>query len=225
MFTTWLGPANFPLALRLTTFPLLREPYQVPKLVIASLTPASFNNNPRVKDFEQEIISSIYCQHVLGNYSFVDWLYLPRLRNAMPFIRDNYKPSEEFSQLRKSRGFMPSQGVVEDYRSRDPAAVSHRLVQDRFAVVSELAQIAMQRNFKLVVVIPPVGKKADEETADTYREYLSNLKRLQQQYNFTILDKRRVPSLTDEYFTDGIHLTQAGATKFSAEVALEVLVP
>jgi len=218
-------PANFPLALRLTTFPLLREPYQAPKLVLASLTPASFNNNPRVKDFEQEIISSIYCQHVLGNYSFVDRFYLPRLRNAMPFIRDNYSPSEEFSQLRKSRGFMPSQGVVEDYHSRDPSAVSHHVVQDRFAVVSELAQIAVQRNFKLVVVIPPVGTKAGEETADTYREYLSALKRLQQRSNFTILDKRRVPSLTDEYFTDGIHLTRTGATMFSAEVAREVPAP
>jgi hypothetical protein len=213
-------PANFPLALRVTTLPLLDQPYPAPKIVIDSMTPGSFTNNPRVIEFEQDIISSTYCQHVLGKYSLADSLYLPRLRNSAPFLIDRYKPLSEFEQMRKNRGFMPVDTMPEDYQSSN-ANAPQRLDAERWAVLMDLAQLSKRRNFTLVVVIPPVSSLADSATAVVYDEYLSRLKSAQAQYGFMILDKRHSNFLSAEHFTDGIHLTSAGAVLFSKELAKE----
>lgn len=210
-------PANFPLAMRATTLPLLREPYHVPKIVIASFTPSSFTDNPRAKEFEQEILGSTYCQHLSGNYSFADKFYLPRLRNSLPFIRESFKPNPEFDDLRKNKGFMPA-AVVEDYRSQDSTGRAHEVVSSRFEVLLELAMLSRKRNFQLFILIPPVSAAVESQTASVYKEYLARLELAQKQYDFTILDKRHSDFLTPEYFTDGIHLTPAGASRFSSSI-------
>jgi hypothetical protein len=214
-------PANFPFAFRVTTLPLLREPYQAPRIVLASFAPQSFTDNPRVSEFEQDILKSIYCQHVLGNYSFADKFFLPRLRNAMPFIHDSFKPNEEFNELRKNRGFMPSAAIVEIYYTADSASHAAQIVGDRFDVLIELAELSRQRKFGLYILIPPVSPALATSTADVYQKYLALLKSAQQKYGFTLLDKRRTPFLTDEYFADGIHLTHAGADLFSLTLQSE----
>ncbi len=212
-------PANFPLAFRITTLPLLREPYQAPRIVLASFTPGSFTDNPRVDEFEQEILKSTYCQHVLGHYSFADKFFLPRLRNAMPFLQN--KPDEEFNELRKNKGFMPSEAVVEEYRTTDSGTRASQIVASRFDVLIELADLSRQRKFELYILIPPVSPTFAAPTADIYQQYLALLKTAQQKYGFTILDKRHSDFLTDEYFTDGIHLTRAGAEIFSSTLPRE----
>lgn len=214
-------PANFPLAFRTTTLPLLREPYQAPRIVLASFTPGSFTDNPRVNEFEQEILKSTYCQHLLGNYSFADNFFLPRLRNAMPFIHDSFKPNEEFNELRKNRGFMPSEAVVKEYRTPDSGSRAPQIVPIRFDVLIELAELSRQRKFELYILIPPVSPALAPSTADLYQKYLALLEPAQQKYGFTILDKRHSDFLTDEHFTDGIHLTRAGAELFSSTLARE----
>lgn len=211
-------PANFPLAFRTTTLPLLREPYQAPKIVLASFTPGSFTDNPRVGEFEQEILTSTYCQHVLGNYSFADKFFLPRLRNALPFIR---KPNEEFNELRKNKGFMPSEAVAEEYRTSDSGTRASQIIASRFDVLIELADLSQQRKFELYILIPPVSPALAVPTADIYQKYLALLETAQQRYGFTILDKRHSDFLTNEYFTDGIHLTRAGAELFSSTLPRE----
>ena len=214
-------PANFPLAFRITTLPLLREPYQAPRIVLASFTPGSFTDNPRVNEFEQEILKSTYCQHVWGNYSFADKFFLPRLRNAMPFILDSFKPNEEFNELRKNKGFMPSEAVVEEYRTPDSDTRASQIVASRFDVLIELADLSRQRKFELYILIPPVSPAVAAPTADIYQKYLALLETAQEKYGFTILDKRHSDFLTDEYFTDGIHLTRAGAQFFSSTLPRE----
>jgi len=214
-------PANFPLAFRVTTLPLLREPYQEPRIVLASFTPASFTENPRVSEFEQEILTSTYCQHLLGNHSFADNFFLPRLRNAMPFIHDNFEPNQEFNELRKNRGFMPSESVIEVDRTADSATSAPQIVGSRFDVLIELAELSRQRKFELYILIPPVSPALEASTAATYQRYLSLLESAQQKYGFTILDRHHTDFLTDEYFTDGIHLTRAGAKLFSSTLSRE----
>ena len=209
-------PANFPLAFRITTLPLLRQPYQAPRIVLASFSPGSFSDNPRVVEFEQQILKSTYCQHVLGNYSFADKFSLPRLRNAVPFIRDSFEPNEDFNEIKKHRGFMPSEAVVEDYRIANSGTEVPEIVTDRFAVLVELAELSHQRQFELYILIPPVNAAAATPTADIYHKYLALLKQAQQKYGFTILDKRHSDFLTNEQFTDGIHLTRSGAELFSS---------
>lgn len=209
-------PANFPLAFRVTTLPLLREPYHAPRIVLASFTPESFTDNPRVNEFEQEILKSTYCQHLLGRHSFADKFFLPRLRNAMPFIHDSLKPDEEFNELRKNRGFMPSDAVVKDDRTAGPATSDSQIVDSRFDVLIELAELSQQRKFDLYILIPPVSSRLMAPTADIYQKYLARLQSAQKKYGFTILDKRHTDSLTAKYFTDGIHLTRAGAELFSS---------
>lgn len=211
-------PANFPLALRVTTFPLLKEPYRSPKIVMVSLSPGSFTDNRRVKEFEQEILASTYCQHMLGKYSLADRFYLPRIRNSMPFVIDMYKPRSEFEQMRQSRGFMPAEGKAEDYQSSN-ANVSQVLESDRFGVMVELAQLSRHRNFKLVIVIPPVTERADADTALVYNDYLRRLRSAQTEFGFIILDMRHSTFLSPEQYTDGIHLTREGAVLFSKELA------
>ena len=209
-------PANFPLAFRATTLPLLREPYQAPRIVLASFTPGSFTDNPRVSEFEQEILKSTYCQHLVCNYSFADKFFLPRLRNAMPFIRDRFEPNEEFDELRKNRGFMPSEAVVKDDRSADSDTPASQIVASRFDVLIELAELSRQRKFELYILIPPVSPGRLAPTADIYQKYLALLESAQKKYDFTILNKRQTNFLTAEYFSDGIHLTRAGAELFSS---------
>jgi lysophospholipase L1-like esterase len=51
-----------------------------------------------------------------------------------------------------------------------------------------------------------------------YKAYLAKLELAHKQYGFTILDKRHSDFLTPEYFTDGIHLTPAGAARFSSSM-------
>jgi hypothetical protein len=214
-------PANFPLAFRATTLPLLREPYRAPRIVLASFTPTSFTNNPRVSEFEQEILESTYCQHLSGNYSFADKFFLPRLRNAMPFIHDSLEPNEEFNELRKNRGFMPSGAVVKDDRTAESATPASEIVGSRFDVLIELAELSRQRKFELYILIPPISPGLDAPTADIYQKYLALLESAQKKYNFTILDKRHTDFLTAEYFTDGTHLTRAGAELFSSTLPRE----
>jgi hypothetical protein len=211
-------PGNFPFALQVTTFPLLREPYQAPKIVIASLSPGSFSTNRRAQEFEQEILASTYSQHMLGKYSLADRLYLPRLRNSLPFLIDLYKPNSEFEQLRKNRGFMPvNEGAYQPPKSNDLKVLD----PGRLAVMTELAQLSKDRNFKLVVVIPPVTERADADTALLYEDYLRHLRLAQAQFGFIILDKRHSNFLSPELFTDGIHLNRAGAVLFSKELGRE----
>lgn len=214
-------PANFPLAFRVTTLPLLREPYQAPRIVIASFTPQSFTDNPRVDEFEQEILKSTYCQHLLGNYSFADKFFLPRLRSAMPFIHDRLKPDEEFNELRKNRGFMPSEAGVKDDRTADSATSDSQIVDSRFDVLIELAELSQQRKFDLYILIPPVSPRLMAPTADIYQKYLARLQSAQNKYGFTIIDKRHTDFMTAEYFKDGIHLTRSGAELFSSTLPRE----
>jgi hypothetical protein len=220
------NPANFPLALKVDTLPLMESPNVVPKIIIASFAYRSFMDTDRVRRFENGILSSPYCQHVLGKTFAADYFYLLRLRKSSPFIVDRWHPVAELAEIRKHHGFLPFAGTERETRGDQSVAEAEtsttaRLDSERLAIIGRLGQLAKARNFSLVVVVPPVRYPFPNRLFDSY---LEELKRAQRELGFTVLNFYSAPFLSPENFYNDHHLNREGAEIYTREI-LKAITP
>jgi hypothetical protein len=224
-------PANFPVAFRCTTLPLLAAGYAAPKLVVASLSVKSFVDDPRGLRLEEGVLSSYFCRRQNGELSLSDRIYLTRLRHFLSFLfplRPEEILADGFMPLREPKKAAGAARAPREPAGRQPAAAAEAqteegalgLAPERLEVIYELGRLARARGFALIVVIPPrwglaAGSPLDRLTAD-YREALEEAAG---ELGFTVLDMSRAPFLSEEHFYDGGHLLAEGAAVFSKEIA------
>jgi hypothetical protein len=200
-------PANFPMAFRESTLPLLRSD-AAPDVVVASFSPTGFLSSPRVERFEEAILSSPYVRALRGERQAADYSYLARLRPALPF-RGSWWTGNGLPQPANG-GFMPLTGAD---AAPDVGEEERPFERERFAVLEALREAGRQHGFEVVVVVPPRrDPSAVREGAEA--TYLSRLR----QGGFTYLDFREPSFLQPAHFYDGGHLNRDGARIYSARL-------
>jgi hypothetical protein len=199
-------PANFPLAFRKSTLPLLRGATG-PATVVVSFSPTGFVDSPRVRRFEESIIESHYADR--DGRSAANLFYLARVRPALPFLRSWW--TGRGLPISADRGFMPLDGM--DQENAEDFAESGPFDAARFAVIEELFQTARDYGFQAIVLIPPRLDQAPSWRAaeQTYRTKL-------QGGAYPFLDYANEPRLQRDHFYDAGHLNRQGAQVFSAYV-------
>jgi hypothetical protein len=202
-------PANFPLAFAESTSPLLRAAV-VPKLVVVSFSPTAFLGTARVTRFEDSILSSAYCQRLQGKRQATDLSYLARLRPALPFFR-SWWTGEKLPQPARA-GFMPLTGMD---MAPDAEEEAHSFGDDRFAVLTALLADANQRNFQLLVILPP-RLEPSKVRRDAEQAYVARLDASGIRY----LDFREAPFLSRSDFYDRGHLNRDGARILSEHLGM-----
>ncbi len=204
-------PANFPLAFKSCTLPLL-ETGTRPDLVVASFIPSGFLDSNSARRFEQAILESSYCRRQREQISASDYSYLARIRPSLPFLR-SWWTGRSLPTV-KNLGFMPLTG------SDDAPEVPTRMAgfeDQRFAAIEDLYRAGHQFTFQVVVLIPPRrDPTAELRRAET--EYLARLERC----GFEYVDYREPSFLTASDFHDRNHLNAHGAQALSQALGAEL---
>lgn len=197
-------PANFPLAFRESTLPLLQADV-APRTVVASFSPASFFDSTRVRRFEESILSSSYARRLKGERQVSDVVFLSRLRAGLPF-RKNWWGRRPLP-LSTDAGFMPLNGTD---TAVDVAEENEPFADERFGVLEQLAAAGRAHGFDVVIVVPPrlapTPARAEQEQVYVARLKASGLH---------FLDFRDAAFLGREHFYDSGHLNREGARIFS----------
>jgi hypothetical protein len=212
-------PSNFPKALSCTTTPLLSGRGPVPQVVIVSLSPYGFREHPNTSRLEANLLTSPYCRALRGEFVLSDYLALARLSHIAPLMF--YQP-RQMTPL----GFLPmsekkAAAAAPAQPGRSPTQNKNnedKLNESRFEIITELAELAKERGFRLVVVIPP---RADHEITKNYplfQSYLQRLQELSSQGALQLLDLEEATFLRKEHFRDPGHVTEEGAVLLSKEI-------
>jgi hypothetical protein len=215
---TLARPANYPMACRCTTLPLLSAPYTPPKLVIASFSPYGFVKTDRL---ETQILDSPICRKTENPLSYHGEFRLLWLMRTLPYLKNLGAVNEQLKLAWEQRGFTPlMESAPQQNEDTSGANLSEKTapIQDeRVQVVRDLALLARNRNFKLVLVVPPL-KKRDR----VVEEYVERMSHLAQELDFTLLDFSTSPFLLTKHFLDGVHLNKDGAEIFSQELGRKI---
>lgn len=211
---------SYPLAFRCTNYPLLKEPYAAPKLVIVSFNPTGFTNRFLNQHFEQEIIDSSYCQCSSANIFDFRCLKLTLALPTLYHIKNIDHINAETQRELKRRGFRPFFGVKNAPQvfssDREPLSGQQteatNINQDRLDIINELATLSNDRRFKLLFLLPP---QADKNAGAKLRTELERLKR---SYGFMVVDFTNPPFILKQHYYDTAHLNINGAKIYSIEI-------
>jgi hypothetical protein len=204
-------PANFPLAFKACTLPLLENQAR-PDVVIASFIPSGFLDSSSARRFEQAILESSYCRRQRAQISASDYFYLARMRASLPFLH-SWWTGTSLPQV-KNRGFMPLAGNDD---APDVPTVMAGFEDRRFAAIEALYEAGRQFHFSVIVVIPP----RRDPTGDLRRAEGKYVERLQH-CGFEYIDYREPAFLQAGDFHDRNHLNAHGAERLSAALAEEL---
>jgi RNase H-fold protein (predicted Holliday junction resolvase) len=88
--------------------------------------------------------------------------------------------------------------------------------EENIKIFREYLQLLKNNNIKTIVVIPPLSKFYEERISAKLREEtLEIIQNAGNEYDFTFLDFSDNTLFDDKYFTDGAHLNEKGAEKFT----------
>lgn len=214
-------PANFPLAFRCTTIPLLQLSQKAPKVVIIQFSPSSFLDSKNTVHFEQSILTSPLCKKWAGQPLAAEHIYLARFWPIFKFQSqwNHWWAGQRPPEQPLYGGFMPLEPVQTDLSVQTFKGQPVTLSDERFAVVLDTIKIVQQRGSKVVVVIPPFYGNYSKDIVDSY---LGMLKAAATEEPFLVIDGREVPDLTKDKFYDYVHLDKNGAEIFSAYIAQQI---
>ncbi len=211
-------PANFPKALRATTYPLL-EKGRPPETVILIQNPRGYTDSQRAIRFENSILSSQIAKQYSKNYLVSDYIYISRVYSARFLLVKYWVHHEAIVSEPDFLGFMPAikggKKTLEARIERQDETPVGSLSPERLNCFSQLAVILNQRNIQLIVVIPPVNA---DDVPPIFGDYIDWLKAQSQTLKFSLWDFSHADFLTDDHFFDKGHLNSSGAGLFSSEL-------
>lgn len=212
-------PANFPLAFRLCTLPLLRS-HSRPDLVVASFVPTGFLDSSSARRFEESILESTYCRRERDQISASDYSYLARIRPALAFRR-SWWTGTSLPQV-KDLGFMPLDGneVASDIPTVIPSVdpqITLMIAPQRFAAIEDLYRTARRFEFAVIVLVPP-RRRPGPVIRRLEDDYIARL----QACGFDYVDYREPSFLNDGDYYDRNHLNTHGAALLSRVVAADI---
>ena len=223
-----LGTAgNLASAFRACTLPLLARPmYATPSVLVVSLLPSGFIDDPVNHLAENRIRSSLACRELRGDWAFDTTVYLTRLVPELPY-RNHWWTGQIRIDPPPDRGFegLVSTVTIDAQRRSELRALEIRLDSEsrtvdptRAVLWDELARTARQRRFALVAVVPPVRHRTGE--APRYeRDYVTQLQSKGREYDFAVIDYRQASFVRAEHFYDAAHLNVEGAKLLSKDLA------
>ena len=211
-------PANFPLALPVTTLPLLEE-LPPPETVFLFQTPASYVAAPEMIRVEQSIRDSLIGKRVLGASSAViDSVYLARLYPARFYLIRHWIHGAPLYSEPALQGLLPLDGT--DSEELDAAAVESwrnaQFSEPRRAVLRELTRIAAARGFRLIVIVPP---SLLPDPTDMTTRHVTWLRELEADARLDVWNYASTSGLAADHFWNVGHLNREGASLFSAILA------
>lgn len=224
-------PANFPRAFALTTLPLLREG-ESPRTVLLMQAATTFLETDTAVLNETQIVNSVFGRRARGEFVFADWCYLARVNLArrllishwlfhrdeivreparlgfQPLARAGIAPPEEERRMAKVKEEADRQRLDRTFAERG-------FDEERRAVVPALAQLAKERGFRLIAVLTPTRVRPLPQVFVAHRQWLQELAR---EYGFEVWDYLEDDGYDFFEFSDGIHLRESAARKFSAKL-------
>lgn len=209
------SPANFPMACHCTTLPLLQEPYKPPKLVIAMFSPNGF---VATAAYETLILNSPICRKVTSPFSYHRELRLLWLMRMSPYLKNPEVVDKKLRQVWEERGFTPlteatAQQPITHPGPAKPSASAAEIEAEKLQVIRDLALLARNRNFKLVLVVPPLMNRDR-----MVEELVGRIGQLQDESGFLLLDFSASAFLSARHFFDNTHLNKDGAEIFSEQL-------
>lgn len=210
-------PANFPLAFEYSTTPLLRDGRSVPRIVVVSFSPGAFVENETTRRFEANILQSAYCRRQREGSLIQDFFWLTRIRPALEWRELWFTGNQP--EVPPGRGFQPVVGH-EDLSKPDQRRKGKELSEARLDVLRELVALASERDFQLVIVIPPME---DLDSIPEAAEYQRAIEKICNTENCQVVDCSHVEGLTSRHFWNNTHLNQEGAIFFSRWFSKNVL--
>lgn len=196
--------------------PLLRAG-NPPKLVVLSQSADSYYDDPRIIRFESSIISSRAVREITGTKRISDHISLVRIYEARHYIEEIWLRKLDLDILQpRYAGFMPAVRTEFENNGTPETDANRRHLQspslERQSTISELARIAEDREFELVVVIPEVREENAKLRAVRHARWLRTLAR---ELHFEVIEASQIAELKPEHFVDYIHLEPQGARIFS----------
>jgi len=216
-------PANFPMAFRSLTLPVLKSTAKAPAALVLSFSPLGFVESPLAQQFEAGLLSSPICRRQDQGWLVSDYVRVARWRAALPW-KQLWFTGPERPMVPPAGGFQPLEGSQapdsddDDRRQEALASVSWTIDEDRFGVLREAAEWSRDRGVSLYIVVPPRLDPGPERLT-VEAEYLARLESLVDELGASVLDLREPGALTDEDFFDGGHLNRKGAERFTRHVA------
>ncbi len=210
-------PANFPLAFEYSTIPLLRDGQAVPRVVVVSFSPSAFVDSETTSRFESTILQSAYCRRQREGSLLQDFVWLTRIRPALEWRGLWFTGKQPAPPA--NNGFQPLEGH-ENRSEPDRSREARQLTEARLDVLRDLVTLASERDFQLVIVIPPIENVDTIPEAGAYRravEMICNTR------NCHVVDCSDVEGLTSEHFWNNTHLNRDGAEVFSHWFSKNVL--
>jgi hypothetical protein len=216
---------NFPLALQSNTLPLLTIG-DAPGTVILLQWAGSFRDDPRVRQIESGARSPILEARREGRKLVTDYLYVTRLFPARSHLFNYWINGKDLLPQPVGGGFKPFQQPPDDRPRPAITAVSTTehvsFSAERRNVVSELLEIARERQFRVIAVVGPLYGPDGDNVASEHVEWLKALE-ISSCGAMAVLDMRRASYLEPRHFKDNNHLFADGAAKFSAYLADRVV--
>jgi len=212
-------PGNFPLALKVNTFPLLKS-LPPPKYVLLSQSPWSYIENERVSRNELGIVTSVLARRLKGEFIMADHFYLSRLYQARHYLVKYWLKQAPLVTQPKNFGFLPL--LPEQVNKKDEeiltCATNEAFSLKRRSTLVELINIAREKKFKLIILIQPLLDCADTKMFKIHFAWLEKL--VKQNQDVTELWDYSIDTrLRNDEFMDEMHMWPHGATHFSKILA------
>jgi hypothetical protein len=211
------SPGNFPLALRESTFPLLRRG-PVPRVVVLSQFVDSYYPSAAADDLERGILTSRAVRVLNDRRVASDHLAIAQLYRNRRVIRERLA-GEKWIDAPELKGFMPDRRTAEEVAARETrreaartGRVRETAVPARLRTVDELAAMARERGFTLVVLIPDQRDARSEAILADHRRWL---RARSGELGFEVLDMAEAIALEPGDFIDTVHLSPTGAVNQS----------
>jgi len=199
--------ANFPLALRVSTLPLLATG-AVPRVVVASLSPTTlcFDNQPTAA--EAALLRWPAFRQLSGDLGIADHL---GLRLLLPVLRARVFAREAESHMTRL-GFQPLE--VDPHGPIGPDAGRQRgsVNPVRVAVVTDLGELARQRGFRLAVIVAPLPTQNSRAGAILCT---AALRAAGDRLGFMVIDGAELATFEAPDYESGAHLLRPAAERYS----------
>lgn len=221
-------PANFPRALRATTFPLLREApaAAAPRVVFLMQDPRGYLASATANRFEESILSSRLIRKYEGQTLVGDQFQIARWSAAAPLLLERWKEGDGFLAEPPNLGFMPLEGVAAPAAApasegrgngeKADAAADFAFSEEKRRVIHEFLRLGRCRGFEVILVIPPTTVRPLPEFYAAHKDWLESLTR--ELGAGELWDYSDSGFLSPGDFYNSTRLNREGAEKFSAEL-------
>jgi hypothetical protein len=216
---------NFPLALRSSTFPLIKVGVTAPKLVLLFQTVNGYGVDRILDNFEVQFLKSAAAKHFRGERSTADYFYLARLIPAAPLLRRIYISGLPWPAEPTERGFERPQplrrtnNVVDASRS---AESEHQLSERRLESIGDFYRLAEERHFIPLIVFPPRLATEGTSLVINAKSRINKIAVDHRQRVWDYSDWFKSDAARDSYFHDEVHLNETGAKLFSEELCRRI---